>query len=198
MPKNIKQRITNENKQLKIYNQYAKYGIHNYYSQFSDEYYNPHADKITTIYNRYLATYLNNALLAGGSILDIACGDGLITRIIKSSTELNNINDRIKGCDPYFVNKYVNYPYSFEDIALGLTNYELKGNFKVAICCYAFHLLDNSWYYAFFNGLAELITDRFIIITPSKKISISHPKWIIEQQIRDTTTKISIVILCKT
>ena len=184
---------------LKIYNQYAKYGIDGYYKEFAEEYYNPHADKITDLYNRYLKDDINDVLLNGKNILDIACGDGLMNRII-----LAGMNDdkgvvaakQIIGCDPYFENKYVNYSYSFEDIAMGLvdSNTEEK-KYTVGICCYAFHLLDKSWYYNFFNELAEIITERFIIITPSKKIVIEHPLWNVEKNIRDIKTKISLIIL---
>jgi SAM-dependent methyltransferase len=180
---------------LKIYNQYAKYGIDGYYKEFAEEYYNPHADKITDLYNRYLKDDINQVLCCGENILDIACGDGLMKRIILAGVDDVVEAKQITGCDPYFDNKYVDYSYSFEDIAYGLVDLNEDLKFKVGICCYAFHLLERNWYYSFFNGLADIITERFIIITPSKKIIIEHPKWIVEKNIRDSKTKISLIIL---
>lgn len=185
---------------LKIYNQYAKYGVANYYKQYAKEYYNPHADKISEIYSKYLSEYITNELDNGKTILDIACGDGLITKIIliayckfqnNNTKFINKVKKQIKGCDPYFVNKYVDYTYSFEDISIGLVSDEIK--YSNAICCYAFHLLDSRWYYNFFNELAEIVEESFIIITPSKKIVINHPYWVIEKEIRDN--KITLIIL---
>ena len=132
--------------QLEIYNQYVIHGVDKYYELYNSTYYNPHADKIKNIIN----THLLNLIKKNNKILDIACGNGLITRII------NNNNNIIIGCDPYFKNKYVNYNYSFEDIAKGLLNIKVD----MAICCYAFHLLNKSWYYSFLNELA-LITNIF-------------------------------------
>lgn len=184
---------------LKIYNKYTKYGVANYYKQFAEEYYNPHADKIIDLYLKYLSEYINSVLNNDKIILDIACGNGLITKIIlKNYNQNNNLNitnknklkKQIKGCDPYFNNKYVNYNYSFEDIAMGLVN-NLK--VSVGICCYAFHLLEPSWYYNFFLELSEIVEERIIIITPSKKIVVNHPLWIIEKEIRDD--KITLIIL---
>ncbi len=39
---------------LKIYDEYQKYGVKDYYKKYSKEYYNPHQDKIKNIYKKYL------------------------------------------------------------------------------------------------------------------------------------------------
>lgn len=146
---------------LKIYDQYMKYGVNEYYKINWNTYYNPHAINITDIVNKYALPYLN----CDDKILDIACGDGLISKI------LNNFV--VDGVDPYFDNKYVKYKYKFEDIAKGC----LYGNiWDVCICSYAYHLIEHSLAYDFLCQLA-LLTKRFIIISPSKKININHPSW---------------------
>ncbi len=117
-------------------------------------------------------------------ILDIACGNGLITRIVNDI----NKNYTVEGTDPFFNNIYCNYKFSFEDIALG----KLEKEYDLVFCCYAFHLLDEKWRYVFLLQLSR-ITNKFIIITPSKKIIINHSSWKMLKQIREN--KVTIIIL---
>lgn len=163
-----------------IYDQYQKYGVKNYYKQFSEQYKNPHEQKITELYIKYI----KNLISSEDIILDIACGDGLISKLVNKYN--NNYN--VKGTDPYFKNSYCHYNCSFEDIALG----NIKDKYNIAICCYAYHLLENSWQFSFLNSLAE-ITDTFIIITPSKKINIVHPRWSLVKEFRED--KITILVV---
>ncbi len=167
---------------LKIYNEYQKYGVDNYYKKFSSEYTNPHENKIANIYNKYIKDLINKE----DKIVDIACGDGLICRLVNKYN--NNYN--IDGCDPYFVNKYCKLNFSFEDISKG----KLLTEYDIGICCYAYHLISSEMRYDFLTNLA-LVMDKFIIITPSKKIIISHPLWNIFKIIRED--KITIIILQK-
>lgn len=191
-----------------------KNGVDNYYKLNSNTYYNPHLIKIKIIFNKYiykeisiiLSLIYNNNIISiintskndnvnidnlsiildkinNINILDIACGNGLVTNLFNNYKKI-----KIDGLDPYFKNKYIKYNYSFQDIALGY----LTEKYDICICCYGFHLLDKSWYYHFFNSLA-LITNYFIIITPSKKIIINHHKWNTIKIIRDL--KITIIIL---
>jgi hypothetical protein len=62
---------------LKIYNEYQKYGVQNYYKKFSFKYINPHEDKIKNIYNKHIKELINTS----DKIIDIACGDGLICTV---------------------------------------------------------------------------------------------------------------------
>ncbi len=167
---------------LKIYNQYQEHGVSQYYKQFSSSYTNPHQEKIKNIYQKYFSKLVSR----NDKILDIACGDGLMYRIIKSYQE----KCIIEGTDPFFDNIYCNYKFSFEDIALG----KLENTYNIAFCCYAFHLLDETWKYDFLFQLAR-ITNKFIIITPSKKIIINHPSWKTTLDTRDD--KITIIVLEK-
>jgi len=174
---------------LKIYHEYKALGVDSYYKQKSETYYNPHYTTIEYIYTTYITHLINN----NDIILDIACGDGLISRLINKHNNTQHTTIIVEGTDPYFNNKYVTYKYSFEDIAKG--NIPLLNNYyNVVICCYAFHLLNTSWYYMFLEHLAQ-ITNIFIIITPSKKIIINHPRWHIHTYTRDN--KITLIILHK-
>jgi hypothetical protein len=164
---------------LKIYNQYQKYGVEEYYQNYSKEYYNPHQNKIKIIFNKYISHIITHNY----RILDLSCGDGLISRIIQDLENSKENKLIIEGSDPYFNNKYCHYNFSFEDIAKGKLN-NLNYNFNLVICSYAFHLIKKEWIYDFLSNLA-LKTSYFIIITPSKKITFNHPLWILIKEIRE-------------
>jgi hypothetical protein len=168
---------------LKVYDEYKKYGIAEYYKNYSKDYYNPHHVQIKDIYLKYIL----NLISRNDNILDIACGDGLITRLINTYSHNYNID----GLDPYFDNIYTKFHYSFEDIAKGALN-NIEKKYNIGICCYAFHLINESWKYDFLSNLSLKIS-KFIIITPSKKIKIKHPLWKITNEIRDN--KITVIIL---
>jgi hypothetical protein len=165
---------------LSIYDEYALYGVDKYYQNFSDTYYNPHEEKIKEVLVDICKQYLH----VNSSILDFSCGDGLVSKFI---------NDRykdvlVKGSDPYFNNKYCNYNFSFDDIICG----KMTDKFDIVICCYAYHLLEINKRYDFLTQLS-LFTRQFIILSPSKKITIVHPLWsIIENKRID---KITIIVL---
>ncbi len=168
---------------LKIYNEYQKYGIEKYYKIYSKDYYNPHEEKIKSLYMKHILNIINK----NDKIVDIACGDGIITRLIN---EYNN-NKNVDGIDPYFNNKYTHMKLSFEDIAKGELN-KYDKMYNVAICSYAFHLMDKKIIYDFMSQLS-MKTSKFIIITPSKKININHPLWKINKEIRED--KITLIVL---
>ena len=168
---------------LKIYNEYQKHGIDNYYKLHSNDYYNPHEDKIKSLYIKHIL----NIIKTYDIILDIACGDGMISRIINKYSNNKNVD----GIDPYFNNKYTHMNLSFEDIAKGELN-KYDKLYNIAICSYAFHLMDKKIIYDFMSQLS-MITKRFIIITPSKKININHPLWKINKEFRED--KVTIIIL---
>ncbi len=167
---------------LKIYDQYQKYGVENYYKQFASTYTNPHKEKIIKIYIKHIQPIINQT----DKILDLACGNGLISQLVN----YYNNNYLIEGCDPYFINEYCSLKYSFEDIVQG----KLNKYYDIVICCYAYHLLDDKLEYDFLTNIS-LITNKFIIITPSKKIQIKHPLWKIIKEVRED--KITLIILDK-
>ncbi len=165
---------------LKIYNEYQKYGVDGYYKVHNKQYFNPHNKKIEGLYIKHLKELIDSTT----SVIDIACGDGLIAQLVN---KYNN-NILIDGTDPYFNNKYTTYNYSFEDIAMG----KLQKKYDMAICCYAFHLINPKWTFNFLNELAN-ITNTFILITPSKKITINHPSWRTFKELR--ADKVTLIIL---
>jgi SAM-dependent methyltransferase len=167
---------------LKIYQEYQLYGIEEYYKNFSCNYFNPHEEKIKQIYLKYIKDLINH----NDKIIDIACGNGLVSRLVHKYN--NNYN--IVGCDPFFNNAYCKLNLSFEDIAKG----KLETNYDLGICSYAYHLLDHKWRYDFLTQLS-LILNKFIIITPSKKIQINHPLWKVDKYLRED--KITLIILEK-
>jgi 2-polyprenyl-3-methyl-5-hydroxy-6-metoxy-1,4-benzoquinol methylase len=170
---------------LKIYQEYQRHGIDNYYRLYSNDYYNPHEEKIEKIYVKYIKDIIKET----DKIIDIACGNGLISKLIYKY----NKNKNISGCDPYFNNEYTQLHLSFEEIAIGKLNSYNK-RYNIGFCSYAFHLLEQSYYYDFLTQLS-LIVDKFIIITPSKKVNINHFMWNIETYIRED--KITLIILTK-
>jgi hypothetical protein len=167
---------------LKIYNEYQKYGVEDYYKNFSKSYNNPHEERILKVYLEHIGPLIGQT----DKILDIATGSGLMCKLVNSY----NSNYNIQGTDPYFSNKYCNMKLSFEDIAKGL----LTKEYDIAICCYAYHLMDESWRYDFLSSLA-LSVKKFIIVSPSKKININHPMWSIVKSIR--TDKVTLIVLAK-
>lgn len=169
---------------LKIYNQYQEFGVNGYYEKYSSKYYNPHQEKIKNIFIKHIKPFIKDKEIY--NILDLACGDGLISRFVLDT----KCNCNIEGCDPFFVNQYCHYSFSFEDIAKG----KLEKYYDLVICSYAFHLIKEEWKYDFLSNLS-IQTNCFIIITPSKKIKINHPLWKIEKEIRED--KITIIILSR-
>ena len=167
---------------LKIYNQYQEYGVEGYYKKHSSEYFNPHQEKIKLLYKKYIQHHIPRK----ATILDVACGDGLIEKIINKTKTQSECY--IEGTDPFFDNKHCKYNFSFEDIALG----KLEKEYDVIICCYAFHLIKDTWKYDFLSQLSRMTT-KFIIITPSKKITINNPLWKVTNYIRED--KVTIIIL---
>ena len=140
---------------MKIYDNYKLYGVENYYKNFAKEYYNPHSNKIKQLFNKYIVQFIEN----DSKILDLASGNGLIKLLVNNA----------KTCDPFF---NADYSFSFEDITKGF----FTDFFDIIICCYAYHLLDEKWRYDFLTQLS-LISNKFIIISPSKQIKIKHPLW---------------------
>lgn len=165
---------------LSIYDEYSLHGVDQYYKQYSSSYYNPHEKKIIKVIDDILNKYLQH----GNTILDFACGSGLISRLINEK----HANIIVKGSDPYFNNQYCNYNFSFNDIICG----KMADQFDIVICCYAYHLLDINKRHDFLTQLS-LLTKKFIVISPSKKITINHPLWTVLENTR--IDKITVMIV---
>lgn len=167
---------------LKIHSEYKTHGVENFYKKYSDIYSNPHEKQIEIIYEKYI----KNIIKKSDTILDIACGDGLISRLVLKC----NGNNNVEGIDPFFTNKYVNYKMDFKDIVCG----KINKFYNIAICSYAFHLIRKDMIYDFISQMA-LLCDKFIIISPSKKININHPNWNNIKIVREN--KITLIVLEK-
>ena len=66
---------------LKIYNEYKKYGVDEYYLKFSKSYSNPHEERIARIYLEHIEPLIKKE----HKILDIATGEGLMCRLVNNS-----------------------------------------------------------------------------------------------------------------
>ena len=102
-----------------IRNNYQKFGVEDYYINVSDNYINPHLQFIEKAMTKVISDYD----IDFNKVLDLACGTGEITNILK----LNNINNVI-GLDPYLYKEYIKntnnkcLTYSFKDIQQGILN----------------------------------------------------------------------------
>jgi len=110
------------------------------------------------------------------NVLDLACGSGEI------SLMLQDLDDKsvVQGMDPYTWEAYekrVGKPcerHSFEDIASGLVEGDNRC-YSTIICCFALHLLDESWLPALLAQL-QYWTKTLLILTPHKRPHFK-PHW---------------------
>lgn len=158
-----------------IRNKYDEYGVKNFYSFHGKDYINPHEKQI-----RESIKYIyNNWDLNFSKVLDLACGNGEVTKILMD-LKVNNI----KGLDAYLSKEYIKktgkfcYDMSFDEIIKG----NLKDKFSLIICSYALHLLEISKLPIFMYRMSE-ITNNFIIISPHKRPIIRNDwGWSLENE----------------
>lgn len=148
---------------MSIHQEYAKYGVDNYYKFYGDTYQNHHYEQITKLLIKNIPLIINNK---NTKILDLCCGDGLVTSVL---THLNYNN--ICGCDPYLDKKYSSstnkycYNYNFIDIING----KLDDEFNVVICSFAMHLCDKNNLFCLISQLQyNSNMEKLIIVTPHK------------------------------
>jgi len=144
---------------------YEKYGVDTYYKNHSKEYENPHKKEIIDIIK-------NIEIKHTDKILDLSCGDGLITETL---LELGYNN--IKGCDPYMCDIYKKktkkecYNYDFIDII----NNKMTEQFDIVICSFALHLCDEKNLFSLINQLKYFNNiKKLYIITPHKKPNLNN------------------------
>ena len=158
---------------------YAKQGIQEFYKSIGNEYFNPHENDIKTLIKSIADT--------SKSYLDLGCGSGVV-----SSALLEKNCVEIVGCDPFLSDVYqkrLNLPcltYTFEDIAQG----KVLKQFDTLICCYAMHLVPESYLPNLLYQLS-LISSELIILSPHKRPVIEH-FWTLSSEVTLNKTKMKI------
>ena len=145
-----------------IRNIYEKEGVDSYYQNHADDYENPHASIVKKLLNDYLQHFS-----LGDSVLDLCCGNGLVTKVIADNVPT------VVGCDPYMANQYRQqtgrecYEYDF----LELSQEPDLPEVDTIICSFALHLCPASLLPTILYNLSQ-ISDNLIIISPNKKPDI--------------------------
>lgn len=162
-----------EEEDFAIRHAYEKYGVNGYYSQYGADYRNPHEDRLKTTVHQLVERW---NLQRTERILDLACGSGEITLILRQLGF-----EHIHGVDPYTSEAYekrVGHPihgkWTFEQIADGCL--ESEGEiYDLIICSFAAHLISPSYLPLVMIQL-RFVAKKLIILTPHKRPQIS-PEW---------------------
>lgn len=138
---------------------YETHGVDNYYKKNSEEYTNPHEAQIRDLLVR------NISKINCGSVLDLCCGGGEVTKIL-----IENGVENIIGTDPYMCKLYIKNTrkhcvnLSFKDILAG----KLEGSYDIIICSFALHLVNKKDLFMIVNELFRH-TKTIAIIAPHKR-----------------------------
>lgn len=158
-----------------ITNQYRKIGVDKYYEDFSFEYENPHKGNVISCLEKIYDKKWSN-------ILDLACGDGLISKWIK----FYNQDAEIIGCDKFMHDRYQKetgnfcYQHSFEDIANHKVSFDT--HFDVIICSYAIDLVPSSYMAKLLWELSN-ISNNLLLIRPNNHLIESY-EWTLSNKIK--------------
>lgn len=126
-----------------------------YYQIHSNEYSNPHANGIIHILND-LSSEID------GSVIDLGCGDGLVTKTLsKTKQEFIGIDSSL-----VMVNRYIK---ETKHIAYQKEFWEELPSAKIAIASYSLHLSPQSRLASIGTGLQCAGIEKLIIITPIKR-----------------------------
>ncbi len=129
-----------------------------YYLEHSCDYENPQADAVEVILRSFLPYFGN------GTILDIGCGDGLATKIMRP--RLNNL---IIGVDssPAMIDRY-----SLETESRGVVAHfwETLPRAKYAVACHSLHLCPDSYKHMVEFRLKEAGVKTLIVTSPLKSV----------------------------
>jgi len=141
---------------------YINHGIELYYK--TQDYNNPHA----RIIENHMT--LVSDKLDMSNVLDLACGDGLVSTLC--CVRLG----RVTGCDPYLYQSYKEktgnecYDYTFQDIANGSLSHE---RYSSIICSFAMHLCEKSVLPNLLYQLA-VMSDTLVIVSPHKRPEVNQ------------------------
>lgn len=156
---------------ISIRNKYAEMGVNQYYKTNADTYQNPHETIIQSLIEASLYT-----VDYGDNVLDMCCGNGLITKI------LNHHVKNIYGNDPFMQKQYIEqtekncFNYDFTQLS---QNANLP-KVDTIVCSFALHLCEKSLLPNVLYNFS-LIADKLIIITPNKKPEINL-FWTLENE----------------
>ena len=156
---------------LSIRNQYAEMGVNQYYKTNANLYQNPHEKIIQSLIETSLTT-----VDYGNNVLDMCCGNGLVTKIF------NHHVKNIYGNDPFMKKQYVEqtrkkcFDYDFTQLS---QNANLP-KVDTIVCSFALHLCEKSLLPNVLYNFS-LIADKLIIITPNKKPEINL-FWTLENE----------------
>lgn len=143
---------------------YASIGVEAFYSS-GMRYENPHAREIEALIRN------NSAALQLENVLDLACGTGLVTSVLKE------LGYSATGLDPFRSVEYTTrtgrpcYRMSFRDIV----NDGLPQEFSCIICSFALHLCKHSMLPDLLWRLSER-SNTLVVISPSKFPLIGKPE----------------------
>jgi len=141
---------------------YETLGVEGFYKQHGSSYTNPHEASIKEVLDASIS-FWNPDLT---NVLDLACGDGVITRNLKATN--------VVGIDPYTNEAYLSktgkqaLTYTFDDISNGAIS---DHRYSLIICSYALHLVEQSKLRKLEYMLA-LISKYMLIISPHKNPTI--------------------------
>merc|ERR1711991_442578 len=115
------------------------------------------------------------------NVLDLACGSGEVTLVVRE------LGGSAVGFDPYCHAAFEERTgqkceqWSFEDICHGLVEPSPR-SYSCIICCFALHLLDESYLPALCAVLSTWTT-RLIVLTPHKRPHFTYGWRLIKEDV---------------
>lgn len=146
---------------------YNEQGVEGYYFNNAETYENPHSSfAIDCLNNQWLFNFK--------SVLDLACGDGLISKHLIN----NDMADSIIGCDKFMYSRYSKetgkecLQLSFEDVA----NFETElPKSDIIVISYAIDLVPKSYLQQLLFALS--LSSKYLLVIRPNKHSLNSPYW---------------------
>lgn len=152
-----------------IHTAYKTLGVEGFYKQ--ENYRNPHEAEI-----RYLlSTWAKE--VETGRVLDLGCGDGLVTKILQPLGFL------CEGIDPYLGRLYIEntglecLPLTFKDLAQG----KCQKTWPLVVASFSLHLCEESLLPSLIWNLGA---PRILVVTPHKKPDLSKFASSVEHKVK--------------